>query len=450
MIFKKKNNLEKSESNHNLNNILNKRMSEGKYLSYNDFYDANLIDTLNTLLSSYYDNNAVMGINDIVKNIIEIDSVDDMLANSAEQKDIIQTMLASSEELASTSENVASSIQTVSQHSNDVKNEAIDSMQSINNIIDNIINSSSNVFQIKENINLVANKVNDINEIIRIIKQIANQTSLLSLNASIEAARAGESGKGFSVVANEIKKLAEYTKTSVETISENILELSDSTQETLGCTNSTIEDLNFGINKMESIPKYMNNIIDSIKEIDEEFCNIATISEEQSATTNTMADKLTKIAEFQINLDNMCKDVADKINKTSEFSNNIRVNQINNTNLTLAEKLDTYIVDHLLWRWKIYNMILGLENINENNASNYKECALGKWYYNESDPNIINSPSFKKLENIHIDLHKEASNAVICYNQKNITGCYNHLNNMTSISSKIIHIINDLKKHISN
>lgn len=448
MIFKRKKNIEISASNYNLNKILLEKISERKLLSCDDFYDKSLIETLNILLNSYYDNTSVMCINDIVKNIMEIDSIDNMLSNSSSQKDIIQSIVASSEELASTTEHVALSIENVSQHSTDVKNEAIDSMESINNIIDYIINSSSNVFKIKENINLVAKKVNDINEIVRIIKQIANQTSLLSLNASIEAARAGKSGKGFTVVANEIKNLAEYTKKSVETISDDILELSNSTNETLGHTNVTIEDLNSGINKMESIPIYMNNIIESIKEIDEEFCNISAISEEQSATTSMIADKLTNIAEFQITLDNMCKDVADKINKTSDYSNNIRMKQIDSNNLTLSEKLDTYVVDHLLWRWKIYNMILGLEDINANNASNYKDCALGKWFYNETDPNITKTFSFRKLEGVHIELHKEASNAVKCYRQKNIDGCYTHLNNMTGISSTIIHLINDLKEHI--
>jgi methyl-accepting chemotaxis protein len=82
----------------------------------------------------------------------------------------------------------------------------------------------------------------DISKITDVIKEIANQTNLLSLNASIESARAGESGKGFSVVANEVKKLAQETKESSLTISKIINELQVMANVILGKTETGKEN----------------------------------------------------------------------------------------------------------------------------------------------------------------------------------------------------------------
>lgn len=131
-----------------------------------------------------------------------------------------------------------------------------------------------NIKVLKDSVNKVMRSSNDftnsfskfskniyqINEITNIINGIANQTNLLALNASIEAARSGEYGKGFSVVAEEIKKLAEESKISSENISKLIAELSNGTQNVLQVGDTMNNEL---INQKEVI----NDIIDSFGKI---------------------------------------------------------------------------------------------------------------------------------------------------------------------------------------
>lgn len=288
-----------------LNDSIINAINERKFLKETNDINSNLINTLNILLNSYYDNDSVLKVNNINKNIIQVDSIDTMLRTAYNQSEIIQSMVSNSEELAATSDTLSYTIQKISEHSNNSKDKAQELVNSIHNNSRFIINSFSNINIIYEDIQSLTNKVNEIKNIIDIIQEIADQTSLLSLNASIEAARAGEGGKGFNIVAREIKKLAEYTKSSLTTIYNNINDLEEKTQLTLKCTDDVIYELKLGKDKVESIPNDIDTIVNNIKEIDYALEQITATSQEQSATTNILAEELTKISKSEMELEKM-------------------------------------------------------------------------------------------------------------------------------------------------
>ncbi|WP_373205592.1 methyl-accepting chemotaxis protein [Clostridium tertium] len=444
-------NIDKEKNNtilDRLNNSIVNAINERRFLKETNDINSDLINTLNILLNKYYDNASVLKVNNINKNIIQVDSIDTMLRTAYNQSEIIQCMVSNSEELASTSDTLSDTIQKISEHSNNSKDKAQELVSSIHNNNKFIINSFSNVNIIYEDIQSLVNKVSEIKNIVDIIQKIADQTSLLSLNASIEAARAGEAGKGFNIVAHEIKKLAEYTKSSLTTIHNNIHDLAEKTQLTLKCTNDVICDLKLAKDKVENIPNDIDIIVNNIKEIDCELEQITATSQEQTATTNILAEELTKISKSEMELEKMCKDVGSKIYDISNYIDNIRKDLINNSNLTLKEMIEIYETDHLLWIWKVYNMILGLDTVDKNIAKNYKECRLGKWYYTEKNIDITKNEYYKSIEPIHIELHTEAQKAVECYNSGDISKCYVHLNNMKEKSSIIIDILENLKNSI--
>lgn len=137
-----------------------------------------------------------------------------------------------------------------------------------------------------------------INEIIHTISEIAEETNLLSLNASIEAARAGEAGRGFAVVANQIKKLAETSSEAADEISQLIVSVGDLISDTVvksqesmgeikdsaGMVNVAMENFNHIYESISTTDAIMKDMIVKIKEVDDVATSVAAITEEQSAS----------------------------------------------------------------------------------------------------------------------------------------------------------------------
>lgn len=439
----------------NYNNILDEfndsilsKISNREYLDKINSDNDKLVDTINMMLENYYNNESILKVDSITRKIIQIEEIDKMLKIAYEQTGLIQSMVAGSEELAATSEVVSETIEKVSRHSNYSNIMAEEVVSDVRKSVDFMVKSFSNISSMQSDIKIVSEKVSDIKGIVDIIQQIANQTSLLSLNASIEAARAGESGRGFAVVANEIKKLAEYTKSALVTIYDNISELDEKTELTLNSANEITSNLKLGKDKIDIIPDKVNQIVNFIQEINGKLLEVSEISKEQTNTTNVLAEELTHLSNSEEDLEVICKSVGEKIYGLSKYADSIRISLLEENDLAIKEKIEIYKTDHLLWIWKIYNMILGLDELDESAARNHMGCRLGKWYYSEERSEVKNNEYYRELEDIHIKLHQEAGQAVEHYKNGNKDKCNDNLNNMRNFSIRVLEILEKLKESL--
>ena len=208
-----------------------------------------------------------------------------------------EQMASGMTEMAASAQEVARSAQGTAEATQEAHENASSGTSAIENTV-RAINALSDEFAIATDV--VQNLADDsekIGSVLDVIRSIAEQTNLLALNAAIEAARAGEHGRGFAVVADEVRTLASRTQESTQEIQDMIERLQAGTMEAVSVmqagqkrTVNTVEDT-----KRESV--FLTGIINSIAEIDEMCRHIASASDQQSSVAKTMSQSVEHISQ---------------------------------------------------------------------------------------------------------------------------------------------------------
>jgi len=245
-------------------------------------------DTTNNLSVGMYDSASVQA-----KSMQELNvTVDELSRSISEIADNATTLAMVVSDTKQTSTKVESHMQQTVTASIQGKND----MRQVNDAMETI---SSSIRKLDQAIDKVGKSSEEIEKIVGVIGNIADETNLLSLNASIEAARAGEAGKGFAVVATEIGKLAQTSTESVGHIVELINEVTGLVQETIkqaADSMKSIDDSSLMINTaLRTFDEIFNDIqvtedlikqmMTKVSEVDSVATNVAAISEEQAAST---------------------------------------------------------------------------------------------------------------------------------------------------------------------
>ena len=207
-----------------------------------------------------------------------------------------------------------------------VANKGQKDMEKVSDAMSNIISS---INDLQNAINDVGTASNEITEIVKLIGSIAEETNLLSLNASIEAARAGETGKGFAVVANEIGKLAQTSTNSVQQITELVYGIDNlvkdaekkaeesvkSIDESSEYINNAVDTFSLIYQNIQQTNEMVADMIEKVGEVDAVATDVAAISEEQAAS----ADIILSTSEEIVKQSSKLTSNSEKVAKESEM-----------------------------------------------------------------------------------------------------------------------------------
>jgi methyl-accepting chemotaxis protein len=218
------------------------------------------------------------------------------MANSAERVAMdAMTVATASEEMSATSNDIAGNCIRAVETSQRTSGFARDGSTVVNNTITVMDRIAEQVRSSSTTVGSLGEKSNQIGAIIGTIQDIADQTNLLALNAAIEAARAGEQGRGFAVVADEVRALAERTSKATKEISEMIKAIQAETMGAVEAMTHGVNEVQDGTSEAARSGEALNQILAQVDEVTQQINQIATAAEEQTATTGEISSNIGRI-----------------------------------------------------------------------------------------------------------------------------------------------------------
>ena len=228
---------------------------------------------------------------------LELSEITDINKQQLESQHMEITQVSTAvNQMSATVQDIASSAENAAAAARQADAEAQEGMIVMQSTTESIELLASNVDSAVSVINQLETESQRIGSVIEVIQSIAAQTNLLALNAAIEAARAGEQGRGFAVVADEVRTLASRTQQATEEINKMIEELQNQSEKAVQVMAESNENTKSTIEKVGNAALSLRTIVSSVNEISDMNIQIASAAEQQSAAANEIDQSIVRIA----------------------------------------------------------------------------------------------------------------------------------------------------------
>lgn len=214
------------------------------------------------------------------------------------QNDEIQQAATAITEMSAAVDEVARNASSTSEASNESSGYAKEGRLKVQQTVNSIQSMTDEVLKSSQLVEGLANQSQDIGKVLDVIRAIAEQTNLLALNAAIEAARAGEAGRGFAVVADEVRALASRTRTSTQEIEEMMSKIQDGSHAAVTSMRNSAEYTQNTLSVAQEAGKALDEIYNRSNQIGDRNLLIATASEEQAAVAREVDRNIVNISDL--------------------------------------------------------------------------------------------------------------------------------------------------------
>ncbi|KLO23135.1 methyl-accepting chemotaxis protein [Marinitoga sp. 1155] len=286
---------------------------------------------LSNIISSLFDISGILS-----KTSTELNNKADKIYNNANNTfTSVNEVSNEAKKVAELSKNVSDLIQNAANISVNVNKSASEGKEDIKKIVDSISKITNGVTETAEKVKDLSKFTTNIGEIVNDILSIAEQTNLLALNAAIEAARAGEAGKGFAVVADEIRSLASESKNTTDKIAEILNSTTDYVKEIDNKIVDVVQTSKNAESRVYEIGKKLEDILTQIGDISNMMEEITDMSSNQSYSAEEISKSIASVSQaienVVDNIDGITKNIDNLVNISNEISSDMdSLNKVDN------------------------------------------------------------------------------------------------------------------------
>ncbi|NRS19671.1 CZB domain-containing protein [Brevibacillus sp. HB1.4B] len=406
------------------------------------------------VLQSYQEDNdykVIDRLGEVLELVIQIDKFKHVLDTLEDTTEEAGNVRSAAEQLSESVQKVAQSAVSVAESASTTIEQATMGKDIIQESLTSFLSMADEFQEMQTKISQLMTSIAEVSQVVQVIRNIADQTNLLALNASIEAARANEHGRGFAIVADEVRKLAEQTKQSVQSITTTINNVQNEAVQVKETATLMSDHFNDKANQTRDAIGILGDIVQNIETVGHSTGHIAALAQEQSAATDDIS---MRISQVQTNMEQVSSHVSNAGKNVYDVGAGI--NSLHKLSITQTSHLKTkhYLrivkTDHLLWKWWLYNFMLGYHHIDEKELVDHHQCRLGIWYDEAlNNPSVSTLPSFKQLDVPHRQFHETVRRIYYFVKQGKLEEAEAAFDTLEDISNRILHILDQLAKEVS-